>query len=383
MSEKHPSPLFQPWQKKILAAALSVLAAAFLIAIVVYFFTLLGQALSTFSHVLWPLAVAGILALMLRPAARYLEQRGNLSPPLAVTVLYAAVVTVLGVVSWLTIPVLVQQIGDGLRSLPELFERAWSALENRFPETAEKGQNLLDFEKLEESLSLLMESGQEWLSTVGHLTVSAGARLWGVVSLITGLAIIPIYLFFFLQSDKEPTSGLNKHLSFLPDGIREDLIFLIREFIAIVISFFRGQVLIGLIMAVLLAIGFSVLGLKFSLIIGLTLGILNIIPYLGTILGFVITIPLALFQPDGGVWLALSVGGVFVVVQAFESWFLTPRIMGQRTGLHPVVIIIAIFFWGTALGGILGMVLAIPLTAFFVIFWRLLRQKYLPLLSST
>ncbi len=67
---------------------------------------------------------------------------------------------------------------------------------------------------------------------------------------------------------------------------------------------------------------------------------------------------------------------VFAVVQSIEGYFLTPKIMGDRTGLHPVAIIIAIFFWGTALSGISGMILAIPLTAFLVVFWRLAREKY-------
>ena len=62
--------------------------------------------------------------------------------------------------------------------------------------------------------------------------------------------------------------------------------------------------------------------------------------------------------------------------QAIEGYFLTPKIMGDRTGLHPVVIIVAIFFWGSALGGIAGMILAIPLTAFLVVFWRLAQEKY-------
>ena len=70
--------------------------------------------------------------------------------------------------------------------------------------------------------------------------------------------------------------------------------------------------------------------------------------------------------------------GVKVAVQAVEGWVLTPRIMGCQTGLHPVTIMVAIFFWGTALGGVLGMLLAIPLTAFVVTAWRLARRKYLP-----
>ena len=75
--------------------------------------------------------------------------------------------------------------------------------------------------------------------------------------------------------------------------------------------------------------------------------------------------------------LALLVLAVKIVTQNIEGWFLTPKIMGDRTGLHPVIIIVAIFFWGTAFNGILGMILAIPLTAFFVTVWRLLQRKYL------
>mgnify|MGYP000735959282 CR=1 FL=1 len=74
----------------------------------------------------------------------------------------------------------------------------------------------------------------------------------------------------------------------------------------------------------------------------------------------------------------LMVLAVVVAVQMIEGYLLTPKIMGDRTGLHPVVIIVAIFFWGSALNGIMGMILAIPLTAFLVVFWRLAREKYLP-----
>jgi predicted PurR-regulated permease PerM len=74
------------------------------------------------------------------------------------------------------------------------------------------------------------------------------------------------------------------------------------------------------------------------------------------------------------------VGGVvfvFSAVQAIEAYLLTPRIMGDRTGLHPMAVILAIFFWGIALDGILGMILAIPLTAFLVVAWRLARERYI------
>jgi predicted PurR-regulated permease PerM len=153
-------------------------------------------------------------------------------------------------------------------------------------------------------------------------------------------------------------------------------VFLIREFVTIMESFFRGQILIGLIMGALLAVGYTVVGLKFGLFVGLALGVLNIVPYLGTILGLGVALPLAFFQPGGGWAMVGLVLLVKVIVQCIEGWFLTPKIMGDRTGLHPVTIIVAVFFWGTAFGGILGMLLAIPLTAFFVTAWRLAKQKY-------
>jgi predicted PurR-regulated permease PerM len=212
---------------------------------------------------------------------------------------------------------------------------------------------------------------------------AAGAGALSLFSFFTNLAIIPIYLFFFLLSSGDPTKNLGEHLSFLKPGLREDLIFLVREFIAIVVSFFRGQLIIGLIMGALLALGFTVIGLKFGLFIGLMLGVLNIVPYLGTIIGLSIALPLAFLQPGGDLQLVGLVLAVFILVQNIEGWYLTPKIMGKRTGLHPVAIIVAIFFWGTALGGILGMILAIPLTAFFVTAWRLLKHKYLPALAGT
>ena len=94
-------------------------------------------------------------------------------------------------------------------------------------------------------------------------------------------------------------------------------------------------------------------------------------------------LPVAMFQGGGGPSLVGLVLLVFVAVQLIEGYVLTPRIMGEATGLHPLVIIIAIFFWGSALGGILGMVFAIPLTAFGVVAWRLLKRRVLtPLLSG-
>jgi predicted PurR-regulated permease PerM len=223
--------------------------------------------------------------------------------------------------------------------------------------------------------TLAHESKAVFSHAVPSLRAAFGGIL-DVAAFFTNLAIVPVYLFFFLLAKGEPTKDLGEHLPFLRPAIRDDVVFLASEFVAIIEAFFRGQLLIGLCMGVLLSIGFTAVGLKFGLFIGLALGVLNIIPYLGTIIGLAVALPIAFFQPGGGWQLLGLVIAVKIIVQCVESWVLTPRIMGHQTGLHPVAIIFAVFFWGTAFGGVLGMLLAIPLTAFFVTAWRLAKRKY-------
>jgi predicted PurR-regulated permease PerM len=170
---------------------------------------------------------------------------------------------------------------------------------------------------------------------------------------------------------------IGEFLPFMKKETRDDVIYLLDQFIIILLTFFRGQIIIALAQGILFAIGFALVGLPYGIVIGITLGLLNIIPYLGSIAGLGVALPLAYFSNDGGTLLVVLVLAVFVSVQAIEGYLLTPKITGKRTGLHPALIIFAVFFWGVALGGILGMMLAIPLTAFAVVFWRLLKKKYI------
>jgi predicted PurR-regulated permease PerM len=182
---------------------------------------------------------------------------------------------------------------------------------------------------------------------------------------------------FFLWVDTRGRFDVERHLPFLKPETRKDVAYLANQFVEIIVAFFRGQLVIAFLQGVLFATGFTLVGLRYGFIIGLVLGFLNIIPYLGSIIGLATALPLAFFQSGGGLLRVGLVLLVFTAVQMIEGYLLTPKIMGDRTGLHPIVIILAIFFWGSALNGITGMILAIPLTAFLVVFWRLAREKYL------
>lgn len=378
MPETENTPFLSNAQRRLLAFALGLFAVVSVIALIVFIIVVLGDLVGFFSGVLWPLAFAGVLALVLRPVVDLLERRFNGKRALAVAVLYAVFLLLLAALLITAIPPLVDQILDFIAFVPTLWTKALAYVRDHYPSWVTLGERLTAYPAVQN----LLDSLQSELSKLPSLVVpSLKAMSQGIVSLFgftTHVAIIPIYLFFFLLVQRDLTQGLPEHLPFLRQQTREDVVFLIREFVNIVVSFFRGQLLIGLIMGVLLAIGFSLVGLKFGFFIGLTLGVFNIIPYLGTIIGLAVTIPLAFFQPGGGFGLVALVLLVKIVVQNIEGWFLTPKIMGERTGLHPVIIIVAIFFWGTAFKGILGMILAIPLTAFFVTAWRFVKWRYFP-----
>jgi predicted PurR-regulated permease PerM len=377
MSAESPSPRFlTPGQQKLVGFALGLFSLVGILTVITLGIMLLARLVGHFSNVLWPLAVAGIAALILRPVVDLLQRRLRLRRPAAVTLLYGVVVLAFGALLFAIVPALFTQLVDFLTYLPSLWERAYLELQAQYPSWIAFAQGHLEHPAVRETVDALVARGRDLLGGLIPSLWAAGGGIWHLLAFVTSAAIVPIYLFFFLLSTREPTSNLPRHFAFLPPGWRDDAVFLVREFIGIVVAFFRGQLLIGLIMGVMLAVGFSIAGLRFGLFIGLALGILNIVPYLGTIVGLSVALPLAFFQPEGGLLLLVWVLVIFTVVQLIESWFLTPRIMGRSTGLHPVTIIVAIFFWGTALGGILGMILAVPLTAFFVTAWRLAQRKY-------
>ncbi len=370
------TPLLTDSQRRIVGSAATLLAFLGSIALIIIAVIVLGRLLIFFSSVLWPLAVAGVLALILRPLVESLEVRLKLRRLTAVVLLYGFVVLLAGVAFLLLVPPLIAQLIDFVAYLPTLWERATIYVQEHYPQWMTLSKQYLANPSIRKIADGLVAESKTLLThTIPSLRAAFGGVL-DVFAFFTHMAIVPVYLFFFLLMRGQPTRNLGSQLTFLRPRVRDDVVFLASEFVSIIESFFRGQILIGLIMGVLLAVGFSIVGLKFGLFVGLMLGVLNIVPYLGTILGLAIALPLAFFQPDGGwhlVGLVLLVKGI---VQCVESWILTPKIMGHHTGLHPVVIIVAVFFWGTAFGGILGMLLAVPLTAFFVTAWRLAKRKY-------
>ncbi len=366
-----------PLQRRLITTALAGLSVFVIGALLYGLFSLLSAFVQGFSEVLWPLAVAGIVTMLLQPIVGFVESKTRMGRTAAIAVLYAIVVIALGAVLAFLVPIIVSQTVQFVKALPSIVGGLREALLESFPQMIEFLNSVIGPERLKE----VGETLQSRLASLPEKAIpvasTLGSYLSSVFGVAAGLAIIPVYVFFFLNVRGDKTKDVEEQLSWVKKEIRGDLIFLGTHFARSMEAFFRGQILIGLIMGVLLGTGFSLAGVNFGFPLGLFIGLLNIIPYFGTMIGLATVLPIAWFQPEGGPVLAGIALGVFVGVQMLEGYVLTPRIMGDKTGLHPLAIIIAIFFWGTALGGILGMILAIPLTAFLVVAWRLFREKYL------
>jgi len=368
---------FSERQEQTIAAALTTVATLVIVLAIGLLGWLLAAFVGYFSGVFLPLAVGAIAALVCRPYYELLRTRLKLPKAAAVAVVFLSALLPLSAFLWFFGSLLVAQLVELVSHLPEYAAQVRAWVEERLPAVTEMLRASGLDERLRETLVGQHELLAAWLQQFGSQAFAAGVNLFRGVSALLGWIILPVYFAYFLTAEGLRFDSDN-FLPFLKSETRKDFTYLLHEFVNIIVAFFRGQLIIAFLQGVLYALGFSIVGLSYGIVIGLLMGMLNVIPYLGMIIGLGIALPMALLQPGGGIGLLLLSLVVIIIVQQIEGWFLTPKIMGDRTGLHFMTIIVAIFFWGTALGGIMGMILAIPLTAFLASLWRLVRDKYIP-----
>ena len=199
--------------------------------------------------------------------------------------------------------------------------------------------------------------------------LSLVGSIFNMVLACTGVLIVLLYLVFLLMDFNALQASWKDHL---PPRYRDAIVDLLSEFRLAMSRYFRGQFLVAACCGVLFALGFWLVGLRLAIFLGLTIGLLNMVPYL-QVLGFVPALLLAglrAFEAEVGLlWPVLGVLGVFAMVQLIQDALLVPKIMGQATGLKPWVILLGICVWGKLLG-LLGLVLAIPLSCLGLAYYR-------------
>jgi hypothetical protein len=185
------------------------------------------------------------------------------------------------------------------------------------------------------------------------------------------MIIVPVYLWYFLIESPTIARSWGDYVPLHKSAFKDEVVSLLGEINGYLIAFFRGQLLVSMINGTATGIGLMIVGLDFGLLIGLLLCLLGLIPYLGIILCWVPAVIIASVQGGTGTWIPgdpwwvfpLVVTGIFTVVQQIDGLFITPKVVGESVGLHPMTVIVSVFVWTLLMGGLLGAILAVPLTA--------------------
>jgi predicted PurR-regulated permease PerM len=205
----------------------------------------------------------------------------------------------------------------------------------------------------------------------------------GITGFLLSLILVPIYLFFLLNEKPRIQQRWREYLPLRESPLRDEVADVLSEINRYVTAYFRGQLLVCLVDGILIGTILTIYpGLNFAPLIGVLVVILTMVPYIGIIICWIPAVVIAAFQ--WGDWThPMIVTGIFILVQNLEGIFYAPRIVGTYVGLHPMTVIVSIFLWGLIIGGVIGPLLAVPLTATIKVLlaryvWgRRLRQKVL------
>jgi predicted PurR-regulated permease PerM len=400
------SPLPSKSQSRIIWFAITALAVAAIIAVSAGLFWSIGKFLDLFSPVLWPLAIAAVLAYLLDPAVIWLERK--ISRTWAIVVVFIAAILIFGGILGCVIPRVLSETNRLVLNIPHYKQKVsqqldkWAGMAagdsqgqddtnaptatNAAPTNVPDNTNFpSDTNSLVASASTnspaisptnsaaagnlhqqILTSTKSWLGQIAPKAVNWLLNLLSKVTVLMDVAValvlIPIYTFYFLRDKDGIQSHWTNYLPVRDSRLKDELVFILTAVNQYMIAFFRGQVIVALISGVLYTVGFLIIGLDYAFLLGLIAVFLVIVPFIGAIVLLLLGILFTGLQFHD-LYHPLMVVGLFTVVQSLESFFYSPRIMGDRVNLHPVVVIIALMAGVTLLGGLLGGILAIPLAA--------------------
>ncbi len=405
------------FQQKTLWNAATGVSILVLGALVVGLIWLVGQVFGFLQPVLVPLLVAGIVAYVLEPVVSFLQRRG-MSRLWSVVSLFMMILLAMTLLVAAVLPGVQRSqvaLRDFLSPSPSSKQATEStpnsdvdhlapALANILAEQRQKNRNGLvgwllaeiddkgnpvttatptdEIPALEsygrtrggrmllENLGVIFQTGKTWLS-------AGSSKVLGFLGLFIGMVMVPVYLFFFLKDSASIRSHWHDYVPLKASRFKTTLVDTLQEINGYLVSFFRGQVLVAAIDGLLVGIALTIFGLPYGLLIGVFMAILGVIPYIGNILCLIPACIIAYLHAQGAAPFGMSpwayvgcVVGIFVVVQQINSLVTAPKIVGDSVGLHPLTVIFSMLFWSLVLGGFVGALLAVPLTAAVKVLFR-------------
>lgn len=319
------------------------------------------------SKVLLPFFIAWIMAYMIYPFVCFLQNKCRLKyRVLSIVVALLVVFAVITLAAFLVVPPIIEESLRMARLITVYFHDTFAS-----SEFMANIQGMLQSYASDDSLMKLLQHSSV-MDVAENLVMKAWEFLSGTINFAIGLLgslVVLLYLFFILMDYEKISDGW---IRFIPAGQRKFASMVAGDVKSGMNAYFRGQSLIALIVGILFSIGFLIIDFPMAIGLGLFIGLLNLIPYL-QLVGFIPTIILALVKAaDTGqsFWvIILCALAVFAVVQTIQDVILTPRIMGHVMGLNPAIILLSLSIWGSLLG-IIGLIIALPLTTLLISYYR-------------
>lgn len=327
---------------------------------------LTGWVFYLLAPVLTPFIAAGLLAYMGDPLADRLQKLG-LPRTLAVFVVFLVTFLLLSLLILLMGPLIKAQVGALFHALPDIarqVEQVWLP-------------NVLGWLNIEPGddvgvSAFLANYSDMFGSWSGKFLLGVGKSGGVVVAAILSLFLIPIITFYMLRDWDAFTTHL---VALLPEGQRKTVLMLARQTDEVLGAFLRGQILVMLALAIIYSAGLALVGLKFAIAIGVVAGLVSFVPYLGFVFGIGLAGLTVVLEPNP-IWNLIGVVATFTIAQVIEGSILTPKLVGDRIGLHPVLVIFAVAAGGQ-LFGFFGILLALPAAAVLSVLIRFAYHRYL------
>lgn len=325
------------------------------------------SALYLLAPILTPFVVGSLLAYLGDPVVDRLEKK-KLPRTLAVTVVFLIFFIVFLLIFLLLVPVLETQLKLLFARIPDYIDAAMGFLHPFLIKTIGVDTSVLEVERLKQI------ARQHWDEAGGIIrtlvgTISQSSLV--IVAWVANIALTPVITFYMLRDWDHFVAYIN---DLLPRNEEPVITRLAKESDEVLGGFLRGQLMVMLALGTIYSIGLWMVGVDLALLIGMTAGILSFVPYLGLVIGVVIAGLAVLFQ-TGEMLDVMLVFLVFIIAQMIEGMLLTPLLVGERIGLHPVTVIFAVLAGGQ-LFGFFGVLLALPVAAILGVIMRHLHDSY-------
>ncbi len=317
--------------------------------------------------ILLPFVTGALLAYLGDPLVDRLEE-WKISRTLSVVIVFFLIILLMLPVFFFVVPLLESQIKLLISKTPEYIDWLMINLEPTLQETFGVNIPALEVEQLKSTFAEQFSTAGSFFKSMLRTVTHSGFVVAGWAA---NLFLIPVITFYLLRDWDRLVAYIH---DLLPRDVEPTVSLLTKQSDEVLGAFLRGQMLVMLALGTIYAIGLKIVGLEFSLLIGMLAGLLSFIPYMGMIVGIIVAgvaVMLQTHDPSNLLW----VGLVFVVAQVIEGTILTPLLVGDRIGLHPVAVIFSVLAGGQ-LFGFFGILLALPVFAVLAVVMRHLHKSY-------